>query len=270
MTIPHPFDVATRLDTLGDGRYRATTAGAYANMVGPFGGIVAATVLQAPCGAPDRAGDPAAFTINFCGPIADGPYTIVARVVRNNRSNQHWSIEASQDDQVVVTATAVFATRRPAWSHTESRRPDVPRAAALSRADTTGRPPWTRRYDMRFARGSMPSLTDGSAGDEPTSWVWIADDPPRALDFASLAAICDAFFPRIFLRRPQWTPVGTVSLTLYFHADAALLAAQADRPVLGVAWSSHFGNGMFDEQVEVWSDDGRLLATAHQIVYYKA
>ena len=269
MTTSHAFDEATRLAALGDGRYRAHTAPDYANMVGPFGGIVAATVLQAPCIDPGRAGDPSAFTINFCGPIADGTYDIAARRVRDNRSNQHWSIEATQGDAVVVTATAVFATRRPGWTHTEDRSPAVPPAADIARADPTGRPPWTRRYDMRFVRGTMPSLGDAVEGGETISHVWIADDPPRPLDYPSLAAICDAFFPRIFLRRPVWTPVGTVSLTIYFHADAASLAGQGDRPVLGVAWASHFGNGMFDEHAQVWSDDGRLLATAHQIVYYK-
>ena len=269
MTSAHPFDAATRLTRLGDGRYRASTTSEYANMVGPFGGVVAAAVLQAPCIDPGRAGDPAAFTINYCGPIADGTYEIAARLVRNNRSNQHWSIEATQDDAAVVTATAVFATRRPGWSHTEARPPEAPGASGLARADTTGRPPWTRRYAMRFARGTMPLLTEGSSGDEPTSHVWIADAPPRPLDWLSLAAICDAFFPRVFLRRPVWTPVGTVSLTIYFHADAALLAAQADRPVLGAAWANHFGNGLFDEHVQVWTDDGHLLATAQQIVYYK-
>ena len=266
----HPFDAATRLESLGGGRHRGATSPEYANMVGPFGGTIAALMLQAPCLAPERLGDPSALTVNFCGPIADGSFEIAAGAVRTNRSNQHWTMTLTQGDETIVTASAVFAPRRPTWSRTEARFPDVPAASTIERAPNAFRPPWTRRYDMRFARGSLPALGEGGVGQPPVTWVWLADDPPRPLDFPALASICDAFFPRIFLARPTWTPVGTVSLTIYFHADAPMLAAQADRPVLGAAWSSHFGNGLFDEHVEVWSDRRELLASAHQIVYFKA
>ncbi len=269
MTLPHPFDIATRLEALGDGRYRGATSPDYANMVGPFGGAVAAVMLRTPSIAPDRVGDPTALTVNFCGPIADGAFDVSARPVRTNRSNQHWSMELVQAGETAVTASALFTKRRETWSHTEARFPDVALASELERSGNAFRPPWAQRYDMRFAAGSMPSLKDEPPGVEPVSRVWLADDPPRPLDFISLAALCDAFFPRIFLRRPRWTPIGTVSFTVYFHATAASLEAQGERPVLGVAWASRFGNGIFDEHAEVWSDSRELLASAHQVVYFK-
>ena len=268
MTDLHPFDAATHLDPLGNGRYRGATSPAYANMVGPFGGLIAATLLQSACLGPERLGDPTALTVNFCGPIADGAFEIATRAVRTNRSSQHWSMELEQGGEIAVTATAVFAKRRATWSRTEASFPIVPPALHVERA-TAFRMPWTHRYAMRFVHGPFPSLTEDLPGAEPLTQVWLADDPPRPLDFVALAALCDAFFPRIFLRRPTWTPIGTVSMTVYFHADASALAAQAGRPVLGSAWASHFGNGMFDEHVEVWSDEGGLLASSHQIVYFK-
>jgi hypothetical protein len=39
--------------------------------------------------------------------------------------------------------------------------------------------------------------------------------------------------------------------------------------VLGVARASHFGKGYHDQVAEIWSRDGLLLATSHQIVYFK-
>ena len=269
MTSPHPFDLATRLEAIGPHRFRGATSSAYANMIGPFGGVTTAVLLQAPSLSPERLGDPTALTVNFCGPIADGPFEIATRVVRTNRSNQHWAMELLQADDVAVSATAVFAKRREVWSHTEARFPSIPDAALVERTTRTAWPEWTRRYDMRFVRGGSSGFGEGVEPTEPLTWVWLADDPPRPLDFTSLAAICDAFFPRIFLRRPAFTPIGTVSLTIYFHADATMLAAQSSRPIFGAAWASHFGNGMFDEHVEVWSDDRRLLASAQQIVYYR-
>jgi acyl-CoA thioesterase len=101
------------------------------------------------------------------------------------------------------------------------------------------------------------------------SCLWVRDDPPRPMDFPSLAAVCDSFFPRIFLRRRRLIPAGTVSLTTYFHADMAMLAAQADNYALGVARALTFRNGFFDQSAQIWSFSGELLASSSQIVYFR-
>ena len=271
MTTPsHPFDEAMRLVPDVDGHLTGHTSAAYANMIGPFGGTTAAVMLAAVCGAPDRLGDPVAFTINYAGPIADGAFTITAEPARTNRSTQHWTVTLRQGDALAATATAVTAQRRTTWSHVERIRPDVPEADAVQVSTSVGRMPWVDRYEMRFVRGEFPDLAAGAVGASPTTHVWLRDLPPRALDFPALAALCDAFFPRIFYRRPVFVPIGTVSLTIYFHRGAEALAAQGDRPVFGIAGASNFADGFFEEDVEVWGEDRRLLATAHQIVYFKA
>jgi len=58
-----------------------------------------------------------------------------------------------------------------------------------------------------------------------------------------------------------------VSLTAYFQADSTRLAAQGTRHVLGLARALAYGNGYDDQTAEIWSDDGHLLASTHQIVY---
>jgi acyl-CoA thioesterase len=219
---------------------------------------------------PARLGDPISLTVNFAAALADGEFNIVARAARTNRSTQHWVIELSQAGETAVTATAVFAVRRESWSDTEARMPEVTSGTALARAPLEGRPQWTRQYDMRFVRGGMPDAFDEVPHHESLTQVWVRDEPPRPLDFISLAALCDTFFPRVFMRRRKWLPIGTVSLTTFFHADAALLLAQAARPLLGVARALNFRNGYFDQSAEMWSDNGQLLASSHQIVYYRA
>jgi hypothetical protein len=97
----------------------------------------------------------------------------------------------------------------------------------------------------------------------------VRDAPPRPLDAPALAAIADVFYPRVFRRRGRFTPAGTISLTTYFHADAAALAAQGDRPLLAAAGGRRFTLGFFDQSAELWSDDGHLLASSHQVVYFK-
>jgi acyl-CoA thioesterase len=265
----HPFDEALRLAAIGENRYAGSTHAAYANMVGPFGGITNALMLESALQHPRRIGEPIALTVNFAGPVADGPFEIEASPARTNRSTQHWTMTMTQGSAAVTTATAVFAERRPTWSAQELSAPaGLPSPDELPRAATSGRPPWCQRYDMRFIEGSVTAFDCGEQ-DDSISRLWLRDDPPRALDFASLAAIADDFLPRIYVRRRRAVPVGTVSITTYLHADAVLLAAQADRYVLGVARGLSFRNGYFDQSAEIWSDAGELLASSHQVVYYR-
>ena len=266
---PHALDRAAHLLRDGDGTLTGRTDPAYGNMVGPFGGITAASMLNAALTHPARIGDPVALTVNFAGAIADGGYTIEALPLRTNRSTQHWSITMMQGSEVATSASAIFALRRETWTSTESGFPQVPPASALTRTRIPGFPPWLERYDVRFVQGARPDPAKAEHELDSVSVAWIRDDPPRRLDFLSLAAICDAFFPRIMIRRPRRVPAGTVSITTYFHADARRLAAQGERPVLGAARASHFGLGYHDQSAEIWSDDGALLATSHQIVYYR-
>ncbi|GGC61529.1 acyl-CoA thioesterase [Undibacterium terreum] len=271
----HALDIATAVQRQQDGSFAGSTSAAYGNMVGPFGGVTAATLLQSVMQHPDRLGEPVALTVNFAGPLADGEFTMIAEPVRTNRSTQHWLIRMLQAGATAATATVVTATRRDTWSATELRFPDVPSAAAIERTPPLERAAWTAQYDMRFVRGGPGAdgkwAMDAGAGAEPdsVSQLWIRDEPARTLDFISLAAICDAFYPRLFVRRPKWVPVGTVSLTTYFHADSAALAACGTDALLGCARALNFSNGYFDQTAEVWSAAGQLLATSHQVVYYK-
>jgi hypothetical protein len=266
----HAFDAAIALAAADGGGLEGHTSPAYANMVGPYGGITAATLLNAVCIDPARLGDPLALTVNFAGPIADGSFHIDARAVRTNRSTQHWTMSLRQGEQIAATATAVFGLRRETWSSTELGFPLVPPFDALPQRAPRSGPAWLAMYDQRFVHGSFPDLSRPEHENaDSTTCLWMRDQPLRPLDFVSLAALCDVFYPRIYRRRPRFTPAGTVSLTVYFHADAPLLAAQGTQAVLGQARAQRFRHGFFDQSAEVWSHDGALLATTHQIVYFK-
>ena len=270
----HPFDEAIdlRAAALADAPHEFTgaTHPAYANMVGPFGGTTSAQLLQPAMLHPERLGEPVALTVNFAAPVADGDIRFMARPVRTNRSTQHWIIEAHQAEGVVATATAVFAVRRETWSVVEAVMPaNVPAPEAVPRMPTRGFPAWPQRYDMRFVEGAFPAAFDEQEQAHSRSTVWVRDEPERALDFASLAAISDSFFPRIYIRRRRRAMIGTVSLTTYFHADSALLAQVGTRHVLGVAKALNYRHGYFDQTGELWSPEGQLLASTHQLVYFK-
>jgi hypothetical protein len=128
-----------------------------------------------------------------------------------------------------------------------------------------------RAIRLRFVEGEPKS--GGAPYAVPASAftkAWIGDRVPRQIDALSLTAMSDAFFARIFHVRNQLLPFGTVSLTTYFHADAAELMAEDITHVLGVGDAEIFHKNYADQTGELWSPAGRLLATSHQIAYFKA
>jgi len=267
---PTPFDDALQLTPLAEGRAQGHVSPAYANMVGPFGGVTAAQALNAVLRDPRRQGEPVALTVNFCAPLADGDYTVLTRPVRTNRATQHWTVEITQGDDTVLTATVFTAARRDTWRHDEHAvPPDCPPPEAVPVLVRRGSVAWLERYEMRFIDGPPPSRWDGSTSDHSRTRLWVRDDPPRTLDHCGLTALADTFFPRIWLRRATLVPIGTVSMTVYFHADADELAAAGNAHLLGQAQAQGFRGGYFDQTGQLWRHDGLLLATTHQVVYFR-
>jgi hypothetical protein len=87
----HLFDDATHVSA-GDSRWRGKTSDDYWAFIGPFGGVTAATMLRALVDHPERSGDPLSMTVNFCAPIAQGAFDLDVRLVKANRSTQHWCV----------------------------------------------------------------------------------------------------------------------------------------------------------------------------------
>ncbi len=273
MTMTHPLDLALQLQSTSSGQYEGHTSPGYWNMVGPFGGITAAVLVKAVMDHPDRLGEPLSLTVNYAGALTAGPYTLQATPVRTNRSTQHWTLSVLQTDAegdlvVTTTATVVTAVRRETWSVSDEPMPEVVAPGDLQRIEAGFGVEWLHRYEMRMVQGGVPKDWDGSASPS-LSQLWMRDDPPRPLDFPALAALADVFFPRVWLRRARQVPAGTVSITVYFHASQAQLQTTGTGYVLGQARGQEFRNGFFDQTAQLWNEAGYLLATSHQIVYFK-
>ena len=268
----HLFDQATRVSA-GDSQWRGQTSDDYWAFIGPFGGVTSATMLRAILEHSQREGDPLSLTVHFCAPIARGAFDLDVRLIKANRSTQHWSVELTQQGgDVAAFATAALAARRPSWSHQPNQRPDA------TPFEQTRRYPkshlgmsWVHQYDFRFVEG-QPAL-DGAPQTtlaSPFSKLWIADTAPRQIDVLSLMSMSDTLFGRIFHVRGELVPFGTVSLTTYFHADSEDLRSEEARQVLAIANASSFHKNYADQTGELWSPGGRLLATTHQIADFKA
>jgi acyl-CoA thioesterase len=146
--------------------------------------------------------------------------------------------------------------------------PATPRPDQLPAPAVKPPVPWIGQYDWRFLRGTLPAQWDGAEGDA-SSLLWVRDALPRALDARSLTAMSDVFFPRVWLARATRVPAGTVSMTVYYHARSADLAALDAPWLLCQAMPQAFAHGFNDQSAQLWSTSGRLLVSTHQTVYYK-
>jgi hypothetical protein len=124
--------------------------------------------------------------------------------------------------------------------------------------------PMHDRYDYRFAVGSLP----GSGADRALVGGWIRTADPRVADAPLVAAFTDAWPPACF----AWAkghdligPVPTVDLTIHFRRDLPLAGARPDDFYLAV-FRSHFAEqGFVEEDGEVWSRGGVLIAQSRQL-----
>ncbi|HJE90993.1 MAG TPA: thioesterase family protein, partial [Dietzia timorensis] len=75
----HRLDKAIALTPVTEGDpsvLRGETTPEYWNMVGPFGGSTAATLLRAVLMQPDVHGEPVSLTVNYAGPLGEGEFEI--------------------------------------------------------------------------------------------------------------------------------------------------------------------------------------------------
>lgn len=262
----HPFDQAVALQPTSENRFRGRTSEAYWNMISPFGGVTAAIMLNGALSHPKQEGDPVALTVNYAAPIQQGDFHVESRLMRANRSTQHWSIVMTQGeaDEVVANAVAVFGVRRETWGSTEAVRPSSMDRESSRRFRPIMNMRWPAMYDIRYALGEV---REGNV--DSITHSWISDATPRNVDFLSLAAYCDTFAPRIFMRRAQFVPIGTVSLNIYFHVSGDDLAQHGSEPVFGVAQGQVSHKAYYDQHGQVWGKGNELLATTHQMAWYK-
>jgi len=267
----HPLDEATLLERRGPEKLAGRTSKHYTNMGGMFGGFTAAVLMRAVLDDERRQGVPVALTVNYCAALTEGGFEISCRERRTGKSTQHWSLELTQGDKVAATATVVCGMRREVWSHVSAHPPAIAPAGQVPVFDFARSFGWLSSYEMRFVKGEVDFTNrDPNANlREPVTQVWMRDKPNRPLDYVALAALSDAFIIRAFVVRNVFVPVGTVSLTTFFHADEATMRAQGSEPLLGHATAHIFAGGFFDQAAELWGKDGRLLATSTQIVWYK-
>jgi len=255
------FARATAVDALGDGAWRATCQPAWNTQLGPNGGYLAAIILRAMTA---ELGDPArearSLTCHYLRPPGAGELRLDVTVERSGRSLSTISARLSQGGALCVIAVGAFAVDFRGAMDYGAVPPSMPAPADVERLPPVAIVPITEHFEMRPTIGAP--LYAGAP--ESTSGGWLRFADPQPLDAPALAMFADAWWPSPLPRLTRPVVAPTIDLTVHFRAPAAA-AAIVEEPVLAAFRSSTASEGFFEEDGELWSADGVLLAHSRQL-----
>lgn len=257
------FVAATAVRALGEGAYEGMIDTRWSAPNGPNGGYLAAIVVRAVEAEAASSGDAGALrslTCHYLRPPGPGAAEVRVDVLRRGRTVTAARATMLQDGRTCVEALATLVVpaggEPPSW---EREAPEVPAAADVE--------PWplheampqiSQRLELRPAVGATP-LT---GGEEALTGGWMRlreHDGP--LDHAALALFADGWLPASLVRLTEPHPVPTLDLTIHFRRARP---PEGDQ-VLGVFRSTLAGEGLVEEDAELYDEAGRLVAHARQL-----
>jgi hypothetical protein len=259
------FDTDTAVTQIEAGRYAASLDDGWWISTGPNGGYLAAVLMNALTAAVD---DPErtcrSLTVHYLSQAVVGGATVDVVVERSGRSMTSLSAHLVQNDRVIATALAAFSTSRRGPEFLESVMPVVTPPEELdipvfdSSLPATAIPAMVHRYDQRWAIGYRP-FTGGAVAH---IGGWIRLDEMRPVNEALLAAYSDAWMPAMFSRVAGAWGITTVDLTVHIRSTPP---PGYDDWCLVHFRSVMSADGFCEEDGEIWTRDGQLLAQSRQL-----
>jgi acyl-CoA thioesterase len=256
------FAADTAVVDLGGGRFGAEMSERWWVGRGPNGGFVAAVILRAIQASADPARTPRSLTVQFQRSPAAGPVEVTVTVERAGGRATFLSARMTQGGEVQATALAVLSENWTEEGFAGLEMPDAGEPGELHTVDVdkAGRPNMLQNYRVRPALGEQ-----AFSGGAPRNGAWIRTREPHLLDPPLAAALLDTWFPAPFVKLdgPRLAP--TIDYTVHFRTGLPPAGAGPEDPYL-IAFESNLArHGFFEEDGELWSADGTLLAQSRQL-----
>jgi acyl-CoA thioesterase len=258
----HHFDADTALEPARAGRWRAWAPDHWFVGRGPNGGFLAALAARA---AEAAAGRPLrSLSLHFLAAPAVGPLDVSATLVREGRSYSAATVRIDQGGQAMTLALATLGALPDDGAEWDAGSMPAPIPLADTERvplDQAGIPAFMRNYDMRWALGGQA----GSAADLPETGGWIRTTEPRALDAPLVAAMTDAWAPAAFVALGRFVAAPTLDLTVHIRRALPPAGIGPEDYVLGRFSSRLSVAGVWEEDGELWTPGGELIAQSRQL-----
>jgi acyl-CoA thioesterase len=239
------------------------------NQIGPFGGWLAASLLDAIAREADTPWPVLSVQAHFLAAVREGELDIRVTPVRRQRSLSLWRAQLWQDGEVAVEAEAVLAALRadataaPAAASAH-RKPALPTPGTLPRWHGVDElAAFVRAFDYRLVSGAP---FQGAAQAETAGWLRL-EAPTDFSAPARLLLLADAWFPALWSALTRPAPVTTVSLHVLFHPQNESPAAAPDGHLAVHHRADAVAHGWGHERGCLWWPDGRLAAQAQQLTW---
>lgn len=261
------FDDAIAITKVDDGRYTCDISRDYWIVAGPNGGYIGALLVNA---AEDDIADPtrqmAGMTVHYLRRPQEGPAELRVATLHHGRSIAYRRVELIQNDIVIAAGTGSWAVAMGGvevggWEPPEVPSPDE--CLPMSAIRTTDPLPFHQQWDIR----SVDGIPFGQGGDDRNlamTW-WFRPAVHRPLDGPLIFQVADAMPPPIFLVAMPEGGAPTIDLSVHVRARFDDVTWNEGDWLL-IRFSTRYGaNGFVEEDGEIWTADGTLLAHSRQL-----
>ena len=262
--MPSRFASDTAVRPAGDGAYEAHVAPSWWIIRGPNGGYLAAIISRAVLAEVEGTGQRLrSLTLHYLRAPEEGSCRVEVTVERRGRTLTSMSLRVMQGGRPVILGLAATAVDRPGPAFSDLPMPDV--EPPVDPTPVVPLPAGSPAIPMRDQYEMQPRLgadrTRGEVISDAVTGGWIRLADPEDVDDVVVSALADAWTPAVFSRITEPLGVPTIDLTVHFR----------DEPPGRPDWtfarfrSRHAVGGYVEEDGELWSSDGRLLAQCRQL-----
>jgi len=209
---------------------------------------------------------PVTLTAHYLRPAAHGPCEVVVSTVRAGRrfatATASLVMTGDGERREIIRLLGTFGHHEPGGPSYSAEGPvDVPsfeECAPRPSADAGPKPALMDVLDVRLVEEDRGFFT-GSPSGTPQMRGWFSFADESAVDEIGLLLASDAFPPAIFNSGvpAAWAP--TVELTVHVRG------LPAEGPVRCAFRSRFIGDGLMDEEGEIWDSTGALVAQSRQL-----
>ena len=260
---PTLFEKASAVQRLDETTFRAELDPGWWVVRGPHGGYLTAIILRALTELVDDPGRAVrSFTTHFVAAPTEGAVEISVAIERSGRSITHTYARLSQDGKTMATSLAAFSTPWTGMEFDLAPAPELAPAEECFKVPSGGLTPrFVENFDMRWGIGDLPY----SGSNQAVVGGYLRFDEAQTVDAPAAACLLDAWAPVILPRATEPIVAPTIDITMHFRAPFPVAGVAPDDYLVFRLSSTLGRDGFFEEDGNLWTPDGALVAQCRQL-----